>query len=348
MYDKEPRFLHISDIQKRPAFLAAWERHRHGSAHWIVECVAEFMGVFFYVYMGVGSTASMVIGQLTTQPFLGSLFQVGFGYAIGVVLALIIAAPTSGGHLNPCVTIAFALFRGFPWRKVPRYIFSQILGAFVACFIIYLQWKGDIVAVEAALSEAGKLDAVLFTPSGPAGIFALYTTPGANLGFVLANEFFVTFCIGLVIWTTLDPSNFLVPPAMAPWIVGMTYAAAIWGYAPVGIAANTARDVGSRLMAMCIWGRQASGGNYAAIAALTNIVSMLAAALFYEIFFMDSSRVLPPAQLDFLYGHKAHEERRLQDFLRTVNHDHEQQVPNGQDRASGVTNYSKEAIETKE
>jgi len=73
MYDKEPRFLHISDIQKRPAFLAAWERHRHGSAHWIVECVAEFvsrvdlrrfpltnrpvtkMGVFFYVYMGTSS-----------------------------------------------------------------------------------------------------------------------------------------------------------------------------------------------------------------------------------------------------------------------------------------------------
>ncbi|KLO17199.1 aquaporin-like protein [Schizopora paradoxa] len=350
MHDTEPRFLHISDIQKRPAFLTAWERHRHGAAHWIVECVSEFVGVFFYVYMGVGSTASMVIGGLTDQPALGSLLQVGFAYAIGIVLALTIAAPTSGGHLNPCVTIAFALYRGFPWRKVPRYIVSQILGAFVACFIIYLQWKGNIVAVEEALSAQGKLDAIQFTPSGPAGIFALYTTTGANLGYVLANEFFVDFTIGLVIWATLDPSNFFAPPAMAPWTIGLTYAAAIWGYAPVGLAANSARDVGARLFAMCIWGRQASGGNYAALAALTNIVSMIASATFYEIFFTDSSRVLPPAQLDFLYGHKAHEERRARDYHRTVLHDdQEQQLSNGhRNRVSAVSNYSKEAIETKE
>ena len=46
-------------------------------------------------------------------------------------------------------------------------------------------------AVEAALEEAGQLAAINFTPHGPAGIFGLYTLPGANLGFVLANEFFV-------------------------------------------------------------------------------------------------------------------------------------------------------------
>lgn len=45
-------------------------------------------------------------------------------------------------------------------------------------------------AVEDLLAAAGKLDAIQFTPNGPAGIFALYTQPGANLGFVLANEFF--------------------------------------------------------------------------------------------------------------------------------------------------------------
>jgi len=282
-------------------------------------------------------------GELIDVPSL-ALLQVGFAYAVGIVLALTIAAPTSGGHLNPCVSISFALYRGFPWRKVPRYIISQILGAFVACFIIYLQWKGNIVAVEEALRAAGT--PTTFTPTSIPGIFALYVTPGSNLGYVLANEFFVDFAIGLVIWSTLDPSNFFAPPAMVPWTIGMTYAAAIWGYAPVGLAANSARDVGARLMAMCIWGREAAGGNYAALSALTNIVSMIASAMFYEIFFTDSSRVLPPAQLDFLYGHKAHEERRAKDYVHTVLHDdHEQQVPNGQDR---ISDYSKEAIETKE
>lgn len=43
---------------------------------------------------------------------------------------------------------------------------------------------------EAALEQAGKLAALQFTPSGTAGIFALYAPAGSNLGNVFANEFF--------------------------------------------------------------------------------------------------------------------------------------------------------------
>ena len=46
-----------------------------------------------------------------------------------------------------------------------------------------------------ALEAAGKLDAIQFTPSGPAGIFGMYAQPGANLGVVFANEFFVVSLI---------------------------------------------------------------------------------------------------------------------------------------------------------
>lgn len=48
-----------------------------------------------------------------------------------------IAGGISGGHLNPALTIALAIFRGFPWRMVPRYVFAQVLGAFCAAFIVY-------------------------------------------------------------------------------------------------------------------------------------------------------------------------------------------------------------------
>ena len=64
----------------------------------------------------------------------------------------------------------------------------------------------------------------------------------------------------------------------------------IWGYAPVGIAANTARDVGGRMMAVAIWGTKATGGTYAALAALTNILSTSVALIVYEAVFVDSSR----------------------------------------------------------
>jgi len=56
------------------------------------------------------------------------------------------------------------------------------------------------------------------------------------------------------------------------------------------VAANTARDVGGRLVAVAIWGSKASGGRYAAIAALTNILSTVIAYATYEFIFKDSSR----------------------------------------------------------
>ena len=56
------------------------------------------------------------------------------------------------------------------------------------------------------------------------------------------------------------------------------------------MAANTARDVGGRLVAISIWGTRANGGKYAAIAALTNIVATVVAYASYEFILKDSNR----------------------------------------------------------
>jgi glycerol uptake facilitator-like aquaporin len=45
-------------------------------------------------------------------------------------------APTSGGHFHPAITLCLAFWQGFPWRKVPRYIVSQIMGAFLAGLLV--------------------------------------------------------------------------------------------------------------------------------------------------------------------------------------------------------------------
>jgi len=308
------------------------------------------MGVFFYVWTGVGANVSFILTNLGKQPGLGSLFQVGAGYGIGIVLALCVDVATSGGHINPCVTIAFALFRGFPWRKVPQYIISQILGAYIACLVIYLQYKDVIVELEGGLQQAGLFDTVMFTPNGIAGAFALYANPGKPLGLIFWNEFVTDFVLGLVIWACLDPSNFIASPVSAPWIIGMAYAAAIWGYAPANLAANSARDVGARLMALTIWGTQASGGSYAAIAALTNIPATLCAALCYELLHHDSSRVIAPAQHSQMLAHKAHLDRRLgasqSDYYHPTGLNN---VENGQrHNGSEISADDKARIETRE
>lgn len=296
----------MRDVQHRGPVFTKWESHRHSGAHFMVECAAEFLGVFMYVYAGLGSQASFVIGSILQQAGLSSVLQIGFAYFAGIILALGICSSTSGGHFNPCVSIAFVVFKQFPPLKALRYIVFQILGAYVACLLVYVQYHDQIKAAEAALEAAGALQALEFTPSGPAGIFGLYVQPGSNLGRVFLNEFICDTLLALVIWGCLDPTNILIPPPVAPFVIAFAYAVAIWGYSLPGVALNSARDIGGRLAVLTIYGMKASGGKYAAIAALTNIPAMLFGAFLYEVFFTDSDRVMPMAQREFMNVHKYH------------------------------------------
>ncbi|KAJ8089212.1 hypothetical protein PM082_014460 [Marasmius tenuissimus] len=302
-----PEVIHRKSVQTPLKAFTVWERNRHRSIHWLVECFAEFLGVFLYVYAGVGPQITFIVGPILQQQGLSSLLQVGLAYACGVIFAVVICAGTSGGHFNPCLTITFMVFKGFPPLKGLRYIVAQILGGYVACLLTYAQYSRYIHLAEAALEQAGTLDAVLFTPNGPAGAFGLYVMPGSNLGLVFMNEFVTDTVLALAIFGCLDPTNVFATPTTIPVFIAAAYAGAIWGLSIPGLAANSARDVGGRLAAMTIWGTRASGGSYAAIAALTNIVSTLIAFVLHEMLLADYSRVVPRPQREFMWLHMNHE-----------------------------------------
>ncbi|KAJ8083564.1 hypothetical protein PM082_009439 [Marasmius tenuissimus] len=299
--------IHLKNVQPPLKVFTVWERNRHRSLHWFVECFAEFLGVFFYVYAGVGSQVAFILGGILKEEGLGSVLQIGLAYACGIIFAIVICAGTSGGHFNPCITITFMTFKGFPPLKGLRYIIAQILGGYVASLLVYAQYSHLIHTVEGMLAQAGQLDAILFTPNGPAGAFGLYVMPGSNLGLVFLNEFITDIILALVIFGCLDPTNVFVTPTTVPVVIALAYAVAVWGFSVPGLAANAARDVGGRLAAMTIWGTRASGGSYAAIAALTNIVSTLIAFVMHELLLADYSRVVPSAQREFMWVHMNHE-----------------------------------------
>lgn len=75
---------------------------------WLREMMAEATGVFFYVYPGIASVAAFTLNK--EDAAFGSLFQVGWAFAIGIAFAIITCAPTSGGHFNPAITICFAVW----------------------------------------------------------------------------------------------------------------------------------------------------------------------------------------------------------------------------------------------
>ncbi|KAF4551365.1 Hypothetical protein D9617_13g098630 [Elsinoe fawcettii] len=271
---------------------------------WLREMLAEATGVFFYVYPGIAATASTFLNQITIEntttlpstpnPAFGSIFQVGWAFAFGIAFAIIVCAPTSGGHFNPAITICFAVWQGFPWKKVPYYIFSQIFGAFVAALLVYGQYNQQITVYAARLAEEG-LGPVF--NGGPASIFCVFPTgppayPAAitqSNGFLFLIEFFVDAYIGMIIWACLDPANPFVSPQSAPFAIGLAYAVMVWGFAGVTISTNLARDLGSRIVAAIFFGKEAfTYMNYSPISILVNVPATLFATGYYELVLRDS------------------------------------------------------------
>src|SRR5438874_7081784 len=94
------------------------------------ECSAEFLGTFILILFGVGVVAQVVAGGI------GNHDSIAWAWGLGVVMGVYVAARISGAHLNPAVTVALAVFRGFAWRKVGPYALAQIAGAFVAALLV--------------------------------------------------------------------------------------------------------------------------------------------------------------------------------------------------------------------
>lgn len=133
----------------------------------------------------------------------------GAAFALGIAFAIITCASTSGGHFNPAITICFAIWQGFPWRKVPHYIFSQIFGAFIAGLLMMGMYHQQLSEFETSLRAAGHTGSMVFN-GGPASV--LCSIPNANqtnLGYLFFVEFFVDFYI--VSFFSFLPS--LLPPS---------------------------------------------------------------------------------------------------------------------------------------
>ena len=91
---------------------------------------AECIGVFFLVLAACGS---VMIGGLT-----GAYGHMGMAFSPGLVVMVMVAATghLSMAHLNPAVTLAFALTGHFPWRDVPFYISGQLIAAALGAAVL--------------------------------------------------------------------------------------------------------------------------------------------------------------------------------------------------------------------
>jgi len=110
---------------------------------------AEIWGTFLLVLVaaGGGGVAAMSGGKVT----LGMMVV-----APGIMVMAIIyfMGDVSGAHLNPAVTLAFAVRRNFPWKRVPGYMVAQVIGGIGAAAFLRAMF-GTVGALGATLPGSG-------------------------------------------------------------------------------------------------------------------------------------------------------------------------------------------------
>ncbi|XP_042884142.1 aquaporin-7-like [Penaeus japonicus] len=212
------------------------------------EFLAEFLGTFILVLFGDASVAQKVL----TNDANGDFFSVNWGWGIAVTLGVLVSGGVSGGHINPAVTVAMAVWGKHPWVKVPVYVIAQYLGGFLASAVLYGVYLNALDAYEAERTLA------------TAGIFATYPGAMTAANGTLVTEFLSngngmgdqvvgTMLLLICVCAITDPRNMEVPKALIPLFVGFTVLniGVCFGF-NCGYALNPARDLAPRFF--IFWG----------------------------------------------------------------------------------------------
>lgn len=209
------------------------------------EALAEFYGTALLLTFGAGVVAQTVLSGGTA----GSMLGINLCWGLAVTLAVYASAGVSGAHLNPAVTIALAVRRGFPWAKVGPYVVAQTLGAFVGAAIVYVTYREALTAFDGGVRQVVGAQAT-------AGIFATYPAPYLSMLGGVIDQIVGTALLVATVFALGDQRN--APPlaSLAPVLVGATVMAIGMAFGVnAGYAINPARDFGPRLFtSVAGWG----------------------------------------------------------------------------------------------
>ncbi len=198
---------------------------------------AELFGSFMLVLVAAGG--GMLHAEASDQV---SLAAAVVAPGLMVTAIILFMGAVSGAHLNPAVSIAFALRRDFAWRRVPGYIVVQLIGATLACLFL-----------RAVLGDVG-------------GLGATEPGPGYEAWQAMLIEMVLTLgLVSTILGTSSGAQNVGAVGALA--VGGYIALAGLWAAPVSGASMNPARSFGPDLV----------GGNF--IDYWAYIVGPLAGAL---------------------------------------------------------------------
>jgi len=204
------------------------------------ELAAEFAGTFILIMFGVGVVAQVVVGAGAYGGALGDHDSIAWAWGLGVVLGIYTAGRMTGAHINPAVTLAMAVFRGFSWKKVVPYSVAQFLGAFVAALLVRWNYTEGLNKVDPGLTIKSQ------------GVFSTLPGNGVDIGVGMwggfRDQLIGTALLLFLVLAIIDARNMSPGVNMVPFIIGLVVVAIgmAWG-TNAGYAINPARDFGPRL-----------------------------------------------------------------------------------------------------
>jgi glycerol uptake facilitator protein len=119
----------------------------------LTKCIFEFIGTLVLILLGDGVCCATSLNKSKAQG--AGWIVITLGWGLAVMCGVFIAGPYSGAHLNPAVTLGFAIAGQFDWCAVLPYIAAQMLGGFAGAVLVYMFYKDHFDATDDQATKLG-------------------------------------------------------------------------------------------------------------------------------------------------------------------------------------------------
>lgn len=227
----------------------------------------EFIGTGLIIILGQGVVSNVLLQK--SKGYNSGWIVISFGWAMGVFVGVYCSAAASKAHLNPAVTVAFAVLGKIGWKLVPVYLAAQLLGAMAGSLIAWLCFRPHFDVTTDANAK-----------------LAVFSTMPAirSYGNNLITEAIATFVLILGVLFIAAPTSSLGALDALP-VSLLVLGIGLGPGGPTGYAINPARDLGPRIMhaLLPIPGKRDSDWAYSWVPVVGPLLGSLLAVLVFKL-----------------------------------------------------------------
>ena len=202
---------------------------------------AETAGTLIMILLGNGIVANVLLRQ--TKGHGAGWLAITTGWALAVFCGVVVAAPYSGAHLNPAVSLGLAAAGRFEWASVPLYISAQMLGAALGSGLVWIFYRNHYALTE----DPEAIRATFCTIPAVRDDFSNFMAELTAIFVLIFSVFYISdgsvAVSGREIPVELGLGSVgALPVAFIVWAIGLSLGGT------TGYAINPARDAVPRLM----------------------------------------------------------------------------------------------------